>query len=84
MTTPEHSQRTLQSDLDDLRQSIDVWILSIRDDIACREKVYVALLAAAKEMLSAIATRDIGSFTWESRASKSLQAAISKAEEPAT
>lgn len=41
------------------------------------------LLGAAKEILSAIASRDIGSFAWFSPTAEALKAAIEAAEEPA-
>jgi hypothetical protein len=44
----------------------------------------VTLLAAAKGMLSAIASRDIPSFVWGSPRAEALKAAIAAAEEPAS
>ena len=82
--------RLLEHDLDDLRQSINVWMTSIIYDIVCREKANTALLAAAKRALDAMHAVDcdgkLDDFNIPSffDAQDSLQAAIARAEEPAS
>ena len=87
MSTPEHSQlpwSTIKGTITDADGNyVNTDFLSNRRLIVSAVNSHAALLVAAKEMLSAIATRDIGSFTWESRAAKALKAAIAAAEEPA-